>query len=240
MSEMSTTAMGASAAAPDFSLIGLFLGADFVVQVVILLLIGASFWCWTIVFSKSMTLRRYTSEGEKFEALLTSGKSLDSIYDHTATPAQDQLSSVFATAMQEWRRMGQKIGTNSPERHSRVLKNIERVMRQTANRELDLLEQHLGFLATVGATAPFIGLFGTVWGIMNSFQGIALMKSTNLAVVAPGISEALLATALGLIAAIPAVIAYNKLSNDLDRYAGRLDEFVQEVGSIFSNHLEEA
>ncbi len=239
MSAMSATTMGATAA-PDFSLFGLFLGADFIVQVVILLLLGASFWCWTIIFSKSMTLRRYTSAGDKFEILLTSGKSLDTIYDHTATPAQDPLSSIFASAMQEWRRVSKKSKSDSPQARDRIVKSLDRVMRLTANRELDLLEQHLGFLATVGATAPFIGLFGTVWGIMNSFQGIALMKSTNLAVVAPGIAEALFATAVGLIAAIPAVIAYNKLSHDLDRYAGHLDGFVQEVGSIFSNHLEEA
>ncbi len=239
MNDISQANLGTSAAAPDFSMFGLFLNADFVVQVVILLLIAASFWCWTIAFNKSFTLKRYSSLGEKFETMLMSGKSLDTIYDHTATPPQDPLSSIFTTAMNEWRRGGAKVVAASPEQNSRTIERLERVMQLTARRELDHLEQNLGFLATVGATAPFIGLFGTVWGIMNSFQSIALMKSTNLAVVAPGIAEALFATALGLIAAIPAVIAYNKLSNDLDRYANYLDGFVQEVSGIFSNHLEE-
>lgn len=223
-----------SAANIDFSIWGLFVNADFIVQFVILMLFAASIWCWSIIFNKYFLLKKVARESDQFESSFWQAKSLDDLYDRIDKRITDPMSSVFASAMREWRssQTGQTTSVSSlPQR-------VERIMTVTASREIDGLERHLSFLATVGATAPFVGLFGTVWGIMNSFQGIAMMKSTNLAVVAPGIAEALFATALGLIAAIPAVIAYNKLSSDLNRYASRLEGFVQEFSAIISRKLE--
>lgn len=217
----------------DFSIFGLFLNADLIVQFVILLLLGASIWCWSIIFNKYFLYKRITQDADQFENSFWNAKSLDDLYDRLIAHVKDPMSSVFASAMREWRSSstGQGAVAAIPQR-------VERIMQVTVNRELDDLEKHLSFLATVGSTAPFVGLFGTVWGIMNSFQGIAMMKSTNLAVVAPGIAEALFATALGLIAAIPAVIAYNKLSTDLNRYAGRLEGFVQEFSAIIARKVD--
>jgi biopolymer transport protein TolQ len=147
------------------------------------------------------------------------------------------MSAVFVAAMREWRRSTSKSGIGGAT--VSLAERIDRVMHITVLREMDRVERYMTFLATTGSTAPFIGLFGTVWGIMNSFQSIALSKNTSLAVVAPGIAEALFATALGLLAAIPAVVAYNKLSRDLDRYAGRLDNFAVEFGAILSREMED-
>jgi biopolymer transport protein TolQ len=150
------------------------------------------------------------------------------------------MSAMFTSAMREWKRStgnGKKL--RSPAENSSLQDRVERVMNVTMSREMERLERWLGFLASVGATAPFIGLFGTVWGIMHSFSAIALQKNTNLAVVAPGIAEALLATALGLVAAIPAVVGFNKFSNDLGRYAVRLEGFAGEFGAILSRQIEE-
>jgi biopolymer transport protein TolQ len=226
-----TTTQGA--ANIDFSVWGLFLNADLIVQFVIVLLIGASIWCWSIIFNKYFLYKRIGQDADQFETSFWNTKSLDDFYERMITNVKDPMSSVFASAMREWRssQPGQGSVAGLPQR-------VERIMQVTVNRELDDLERHLSFLATVGSTAPFVGLFGTVWGIMNSFQGIAMMKSTNLAVVAPGIAEALFATALGLIAAIPAVIAYNKLSTDLNRYAGRLEGFVQEFSAIIARKID--
>jgi biopolymer transport protein TolQ len=218
----------------DFSIWGLFLNADLIVQFVILLLLGASVWCWSIIFNKYFLYKRISQEADQFETTFWNAKSLDDLYDRLIAHVKDPMTSVFASAMREWR-------TSQPGQQASVAglpQRVERIMQVTVNRELDDLERHLSFLATVGSTAPFVGLFGTVWGIMNSFQGIAMMKSTNLAVVAPGIAEALFATALGLVAAIPAVIAYNKLSTDLNRYAGRLEGFVQEFSAIIARKID--
>jgi biopolymer transport protein TolQ len=218
----------------DFSVWGLFLSADLIVQIVILLLIGASVWCWSIIFNKYFLFKRVSQDADLFETSFWNAKSLDDLYDRIITNVKDPMTSVFASAMREWRSSSsghQAAVAGIPQR-------VERIMQVTVNRELDGLEKHLTFLATVGSTAPFVGLFGTVWGIMDCFQGIALMKSTNLAVVAPGIAEALFATALGLIAAIPAVVAYNKLSTDLNRYAGRLEGFVQEFSAIIARKID--
>lgn len=223
-----------SAANVDFSIWGLFINADLVVQFVILLLLAASVWCWSIIFNKYYLLKKVTGDADVFETSFWNAKSLDDLYDRSAAHMRDPMSSVFASAMREWR-------SSQPGHQTAVAgipQRVERIMQVTVNRELDDLERHLSFLATVGSTAPFIGLFGTVWGIMNSFTSIAMMKSTNLAVVAPGIAEALFATALGLIAAIPAVIAYNKLSTDLNRYAGRLEGFVQEFSAIIARKID--
>ncbi len=235
MDNIDTTAVGNSVAAQDFSIIHMFLGADLMVQIVMLLLIAASVWCWAIGYAKYMTFRRVNAQADQFESIFWSGKPLDGIYDSLKASVQDPLSNVFASAMREWRN-----STGKTSESVSLQQRIERVMQVTVSRELDQLERHMGFLATVGSTAVYVGLFGTVWGIMNSFQGIAASKSTNLAVVAPGIAEALFATALGLVAAIPAVMAYNKLSGDLNRYGNRLDAFVQEFGTIVSRKLEKS
>ncbi len=239
MNDIHSVTVGTSVGTPDFSMWGLFIGADFIVQLVILALIAASFWCWTIIFSKLFTLGRIYDAGDNFDSMFWSTKSLDTLYERMSEKPKDPLSSVFSAAMREWRNALPTNKVQSPNQRAFLQQRIERVMQVTVNREMDQLERNLGFLATVGSTAPFVGLFGTVWGIMNSFQGIAMMKSTNLAVVAPGIAEALFATALGLIAAIPAVIAYNRLSTDLNRYGNRLDTFVQEFGAIISRKLDE-
>jgi biopolymer transport protein TolQ len=233
MTDIQETAVQ-TAAHVDFSIWGLFVNADLIVQFVILLLLAASVWCWSIIFNKYFLYKRISQDADQFENTFWSAKSLDDLYDRMIAHVRDPMSSVFASAMREWR-------TTQPGSQGAVAglpQRVERIMQVTVNRELDDLERHLSFLATVGSTAPFVGLFGTVWGIMNSFQGIAMMKSTNLAVVAPGIAEALFATALGLIAAIPAVIAYNKLSTDLNRYAGRLEGFVQEFSAIIARKID--
>lgn len=224
-----------SAGHVDFSIWGLFMNADLIVQFVILLLFAASVWCWSIIFNKYIMLRKVTQDADQFENAFWQTKSLDDFYDRMNVHVRDPMSAVFSSAMREWR--GSVSGGHATTVEG-LSQRIERIMGVTASRELDQMERHLSFLATVGSTAPFVGLFGTVWGIMNSFQGIAMMKSTNLAVVAPGIAEALFATALGLIAAIPAVIAYNKLSTDLNRYSNRLDGFVQEFSAIIARKLE--
>jgi biopolymer transport protein TolQ len=212
----------------------LFLRADIVVKVVMLALVLASFWCWAIIFEKVLRLRRLGARAEQFEESFWSGGSLDDLYERMEARPDDPMSSVFTAAMREWRHSAAG-GAKGLE----TLQNrIERAMQITMGREMDRLERYMTFLASVGSTAPFIGLFGTVWGIMNSFQAIALTKNTSLAVVAPGIAEALFATALGLVAAIPAVIAYNKLSSDLGRYALRLETFAGEFLGIISRRIE--
>ncbi|MGB0934769.1 MAG: protein TolQ [Alphaproteobacteria bacterium] len=230
MSEISATAVGESLSTHDFSVWGLFLHADFIVQLVMLMLLAASIWCWTIIFAKYTTFKRLSSQASKFESTFWGAKSIEELYDRISGRVNDPFSAVFAAAMREWK------GSNKAGARSDVSsqQRIERVMNVAKSRELDHLEKNMGFLATVGSTAPFVGLFGTVWGIMNSFQGIATMQSTNLAVVAPGIAEALFATALGLVAAIPAVIAYNKLSTDLNRYGQRLETFMDEFSTVIS------
>ena len=220
----------------DLSIWGLFLQADFIILLVMVLLILASFWCWAIIFDKWRRIRRLSNEARQFEEMFWSGGSLDDLYDRISTRPNDPMSAIFVAAMREWRR---SVSQNAVDEHTAALTSrIDRVMDITLGREMAHLERYMIFLASVGSTAPFVGLFGTVWGIMNSFQAIALTKNTSLAVVAPGIAEALFATALGLVAAIPAVVAYNKLSNDIGRYAGRLEAFSGEFGAILSRRSE--
>lgn len=239
MNGIEAVPVGPEVAVSGLSVWHLILSADIVVQIVMIILAAASFWCWTIIFSKAFTFRRIARLADRFEAVFWSGKPLDGLYERIGVRADNPLASVFVAAMGEWRRATSGGKPQVAERTATVQERVERVMHLTVNREIDGLERHMGFLATVGSTAPFVGLFGTVWGIMNSFQSIAATKSTNLAVVAPGIAEALFATALGLVAAIPAVVAYNKLSNDLNRYGNRLDSFVQEFGAILARKLDD-
>ena len=227
----------AGSIATDLSIWGLFLQADIVVQIVMLLLILASFWCWAIIFEKTMRMRRLDRQATRFEDVFWSGEPIEDLYQRIGQRPEEPMAAIFVAAIREWRRSGAR-GAAGEDLRLSLTGRIDRVMGITLGRELDHLERYMSFLASVGSTAPFIGLFGTVWGIMNSFQAIALTKNTSLAVVAPGIAEALFATALGLIAAIPAVVAYNKLSNDIGRYAGRLEAFAGEFGTILSRQVD--
>lgn len=231
--------LGGSVAASDLSIIGLFIAADWIIKSVIIVLGLASVMCWAIIFHKVIGLRGLARKAGRFEDAFWSGGSLDDLYDKVGQRPRDPMSAVFSAAMREWRRSIGRTRAASSVTGS-LQDRIDRVMHVTAGREMERLEKYMSFLASVGSTAPFIGLLGTVWGIMSSFQSIAASKQTSLAVVAPGIAEALFATALGLVAAIPAVVAYNKLSTDLNRYAGRLEAFSGEFGAILSRQIEEA
>ena len=238
MQPLQTTAL-AGTVSSNLSIFDLFLQSDTIVKLVLLLLLLASFWSWAVIFDKTLRLRRLQQAAASFEETFWSGGSLDDLYDRVGQRPVDPMSAVFAAAMREWRRSAAKGLLGTAMVRASLQQRIERVMNVTVGREMDRVERFMSFLATVGSTAPFVGLFGTVWGIMNSFQSIAASKNTSLAVVAPGIAEALFATALGLVAAIPAVIAYNKLSTDFGRYAGRLEAFSTEFSAILSRQLDE-
>jgi biopolymer transport protein TolQ len=232
--------LGTDAVAHSLSPWQLFMQADLIVKAVILILIACSFWSWAIIFEKVTRYRRITRQAAEFETAFWSGGSLQQLYEKVQDQAAHPMSHLFKSAMHEWQRFSES-GNQQLDvaRLDGLQRRIAHAMDVTLDRELDKLQKYLGFLATVGSTAPFVGLFGTVWGIMNSFQSIAASKDTSLAVVAPGIAEALFATALGLVAAIPSVVAYNKLSGDLDRYSGRLESFGIEFRSLMSRQLEE-
>ena len=238
MQSLETTALPGTVT-PTLSIVELFLQSDTIVKLVLLILVIASFWSWAVIFDKTLRLRRLRQAAESFEETFWSGGSLDDLYDRVGQRPVDPMSAVFAAAMREWRRSAAKGLLGTQVMRLSLQQRIERVMNVTVGREMDRVERFMSFLATVGSTAPFVGLFGTVWGIMDSFQSIAASKNTSLAVVAPGIAEALFATALGLVAAIPAVVAYNKLSTDFGRYAGRLEAFATEFSAILSRQLDE-
>ncbi|MDA8049568.1 MAG: protein TolQ [Rhodospirillales bacterium] len=221
----------------DLSLWGLFVQADIVVKLVILGLLGASIWVWAIVFEKWSTLRKVNRAADAFESRFWSGGSLDDLYDEQGQNPTHPMAALFSAALGEWRRTARAVGADI--NRSGVKERVDRAMGVVTQREMDRLERWMAFLASVGATAPFVGLFGTVWGIMHSFSAIAAMHNTNLAVVAPGIAQALFATATGLFAAIPAVLAYNKINTDLARFASRLEAFATEFGAILSRQTEE-
>ena len=239
VSELNLTT--ASAQTVDMSVFGLFMMADPVVKAVMLLLIGASVWCWAIIFDKMTRIRRQKRGAEEFDDLFWSGGSLDDLYNNLGDEPDSAQAKVFVSAMREWRRATVKGLTSGlrGELKSSVLARIERNMSLTITREMDRLERGMNFLASIGSVSPFVGLFGTVWGIMNSFTSIAESKNTSLAVVAPGIAEALFATALGLLAAIPAVAAYNKFSGDMDKIGTSLDVFAQEFTTLLGRQLDE-
>jgi biopolymer transport protein TolQ len=227
--------MGA-VAATDFSVWALFLKADIIVKSVMIFLFIASIWCWAIIIEKILCIRKLNTSAEAFEDSFWSGGSLDELYDRIGAQPTDPMSAVFSAAMREWKRsVDAGSGLDSG---SSLMERIDRVMDVTVSREVERIERQMTILASTGSTAPFVGLFGTVWGIMNSFQAISITKNTSLAVVAPGIAEALFATAFGLVAAIPAVIAYNKISKDLDRYTARLDDFSSEFSAIILRQME--
>ena len=238
MQAVDTVNLG-GAAAPTLSMISLFLQADLIVKGVMVLLLAASFWSWAIIFDKVLKVKRLVRAADAFEESFWSGGSIEDLYDRIGSRPVDPMSATFAAAMLEWRRSAAKGLVVVGALQASLKERIEKAMNVTVGRELERAERYMSFLATVGSTAPFVGLFGTVWGIMNSFESIAATKNTSLAVVAPGIAEALFTTALGLIAAIPAVVGYNKLTTDLGRYGNRLDNFASEFSAILSRQLEE-
>ena len=220
----------------DFSMWGLFMRATLTVKLVMLVLIVASFWAWAIIVQKLIEYRRARSERAAFEEAFWSGEPLDELYDQLGPSPNGASERVFAAGMAEWRRSYRPDGGMIAGAPSR----IDRSMNVAIGKEGERLTRGLPLLATVGATAPFIGLFGTVWGIMNAFVEIAEQQNTNLAVVAPGIAEALLATGLGLLAAIPAVIFYNKLSADADRIVAHHEAFADEFSTLLGRQLDDA
>ena len=209
----------------DFSLIQLFIRADFIVKSVIVILIAASIYSWALIFEKYKLFKRIDKTTASFEDKFWKSRSAESFYNSLTNKEKDPLANIFQSAMVELIKTKSKSSSVQTARVSRIIEI-------SADREIKLIEKHFTFLATVGSTAPFIGLFGTVWGIMNSFQSIAISRNTSLAIVAPGIAEALFATALGLLAAIPAVVAYNKFNSDSKKYSARIENFSKRFISI--------
>jgi biopolymer transport protein TolQ len=232
-SEMGTEAL-ALAQEIDFSFWALFARATLTVKLVILILIGSSFWAWSIIVQRMIVYRRAKAEARRFDRAFWSGQPLDELFEKIGPDPKGRSEKIFAAGMIEWDRSHRSDGKLMAGVQSR----IERSMNVAVTREAESLQSGLSVLATVGSTAPFIGLFGTVWGIMNAFIEIAKQQNTNLAVVAPGIAEALLATGLGLLAAIPAVIFYNKLSVDSERIIAGYESFADEFATILSRQLD--
>jgi biopolymer transport protein TolQ len=231
-----TAELAGNIAATDMSILALISHADIVVKLVMLILLIASFWSWAIVCDKYIKFNDLTDKSDKFEKLFWSGQLLEQLYERIKGRTDHPLANIFMAAMHEWTRSTQ---TTDYALAVSLKDRIFKAMDLVTNREASKMERHLSFLAIVGSNAPFIGLFGTVWGIMHSFQAIAASKNTTLAVVAPGIAEALLATAIGLIAAIPATMFYNILSDKLNNLQGRMEDFSAELGSLLSRELDE-
>ncbi len=230
---METEAL-AAAREIDFSLVALFMRATLTVKIVMVVLIMASFWSWAIIIQKHINYRRAKADAREFEDAFWSGQPLDQVYEQVKDDPNGGSEKIFAAGMREWRRSHRGDGGLIAGASAR----IDRAMNVTIGRESDDINNGLTFLATVGSISPFVGLFGTVWGIKHAFEEIAIQQSTSLAVVAPGIAEALLATALGLLAAIPAVVFYNKLSGDAEKITGRQEAFADEFAMILSRQLE--
>jgi len=209
----------------DFSLFQLFIRADIVVKAVIVILIAASIYSWALIFEKYRLFKRIEKSTESFEQKFWKSRSAENFYNSLTNREKDPLANIFQSAMMELIKTKSKSSIVQSTRVSRVIEI-------SSDREIRLIEKHFTFLATVGSTAPFIGLFGTVWGIMNSFQSIAISRNTSLAIVAPGIAEALFATALGLLAAIPAVVAYNRFTSESRKYSSRIENFSKRFLSI--------
>ncbi len=233
---MTATALG-QAATHDLSLWGLFLQADWVVKLVMIGLLLASVWVWAVVFEKAAILRRVRRAGDAFEDRFWSGGSLEELHDREGEQPTHPLAAVFGAGMREWRRSAER-AAGSELAVAGLKERVERAMAVTIQREMERLERWMVFLASVGSAAPFVGLFGTVWGIMNSFSAIAGMQNTNLAVVAPGIAEALLATALGLVAAIPAVVLYNLCARAIAGHRAQLADAMAETMRLLSRDLD--
>jgi biopolymer transport protein TolQ len=207
----------------DFSLVSLFLRADIIVKSVMIILVAFSIYSWAIIFDKIRLFRKINKSAEEFEEKFWKSKSAETFYNNLPSGTNDPMAEVFKSSMQMVMKSRSK---------SNLSERLEGVLEANIEKQMTNVDKNYTFLATVGSTAPFIGLFGTVWGIMNSFQSIAISRNTSLAIVAPGIAEALFATALGLLAAIPAVIAYNKFSNDSKKYSQKLENFSKRFISI--------
>jgi len=223
----------------SFSIVSMFLRADIVVKAVMILLLLASLWSWTIIFNKIFILSSLKRKARRFEKVFWSGQSLDELYQQFGARNDHPLAAMFIAGLREWRRGFESTGGVRESMLPGIKERIEKAMSATILRETDGIEKQLGLLATIGSVSPFVGLFGTVWGIMNSFSAIAARHDTTLAVVAPGIAEALFATAMGLLAAIPAVIFYNRFVAEIGRYVNSLDAFADEFSAILSRQLDE-
>ena len=220
----------------DFSIVPLVMHASFVVQIVMAGLMLASLASWTVIFGKLFGLKRVRASNEEFEREFWAGRNLNDLYtDATKHVGDAPMERIFASGMREYQKLRERRISDA----GALLDAARRAMRASFQRELDAVETNLSFLASVGSVSPYVGLFGTVWGIMHAFQAIALQKNTNLTVVAPAIAEALFATAIGLIAAIPATIFYNKFTSEVNRQAQRLEGFADEFSAILSRQIDE-
>jgi len=219
----------------DMSIVRLMLDASWVVQAVVLILVLMSITSWAAIFRKVLALRRVGAHDQAFEQQFWSGANLSDLYSTASQTARDggPMERIFASGMREYLKLRERRIADP----GAVLDGARRAMRASHQRELDAMETHLSFLGTVGSVAPYIGLFGTVWGIMHAFTGLSAMTQVTLATVAPGIAEALVATAIGLFAAIPAVVAYNRFAHDIDRVANRLETFMEEFSNILQRNL---
>jgi biopolymer transport protein TolQ len=232
---MNEIAAAPIAAASDGSVFAMFWSASIVVKLVMIGLLSASIWCWAIIINKLLLLRRARLAMDEFEGLFWSGNSLEDLYHSLSARPTLATASLFVAGMREWKRSFQNASASFMGLQAR----IEKVLDVSIVREVEKLEANLLVLATTASCAPFVGLFGTVWGIMTSFRSIAASKNTSLAVVAPGIAEALFATAIGLFAAIPALIAYNKLSGDVAKSQARMESFADEFSAILSRQIDQ-
>ena len=229
----------AIAGGADFSVWGIFIRSGFVIKMTMLVLFLASIWSIAVMVEKWLRLRKLATYAADFEDSFWAGGSLDELHARVGDTPTDPMASVFSAAMREWKRSATRGLVETESMRANLQERIERVMEVTLSREMERLERHMVFLATAGATAPFVGLFGTVWGIMGSFQAIADSANTNIAVIAPGLSEALFTTAMGLVVAIPAIAAFNRLQRDLMQYEHRVESFASEFTGILSRQLDE-
>lgn len=229
--------MQSEAVRSSLSMYGMFMDSDLFMKVLILGLLFTSVWCWAIIFDKVATFKKIRLAMKSFEEKFWSGGSLEELFLAYAKSPKDPLSVIFVSAIQEWRRsMSERKKAHAA---IKVSERIDKVMQIAIDKQVDKMETRMTFLASTGSVAPLLGLFGTVWGIMDSFNAIGATQSTNIAAVAPGVAEALFTTAVGLIAAIPAVIAYNKLTNDIERMAQRMETFSDELSAILSRQMEQ-
>jgi biopolymer transport protein TolQ len=235
MNPADIAASGVASPAAEVTLWSMFLSAHIVVKIVMLGLLSASIWCWAIIINKTLLFAKVRRAMDRFEQVFWSGNSLEELYGNLSSRPTTGMATLFVAAMHEWKRSVQATASSFMGLQTRV----EKVLDVSIAREVEKLESHLLVLATVASAGPFVGLFGTVWGIMTSFRSIAASKNTSLAVVAPGIAEALLATAIGLFAAIPALIAYNKLQGDVAKMQARLEGFADEFSSILSRQIDQ-
>ena len=220
----------------SLSMYGMFMDSDIFMKALILSLLFASIWCWTIIFDKIRSFKKIRNAMKDFETKFWSGGSLENLYTTYAKTTTNPLASIFVAAIQEWRR-STKEGTNK-KATIKLSERVDKVMQIAIDKQVDKMETRMTFLASTGSVAPLLGLFGTVWGIMDAFNAIGATQSTNIAAVAPGVAEALFTTAVGLIAAIPAMIAYNKLTSDIDKLTQRMERFSDELGTILSRQAE--